>query len=57
MAGWAQDAGRSEGRAVTVRIEAAGWTNIASDPERVADVQWVFDGKNTEADSVTGVVA
>ena len=56
MAGRAQDAGRSEGRAVMARIEAEVWSDIASDPERGADVQRVFDGKNAEADSTTSVV-
>jgi len=56
VAGWAQDAGRSECRAVIVRIEVALSGNIASDPERVADVQRVFDGENPGADTTTGVV-
>jgi hypothetical protein len=39
-----------------VRIEVALSGNIASDPERVADVQRVFDGENPGADTTTGVV-
>ena len=51
MAGWAQDAGRSEGLAVMARIEAKVSTNMASATERVADVQQVVDGENAGAEA------
>ena len=37
--------------AVMARIEAGAYADIASDPERVADVQRVFNGENAGAEA------